>query len=378
VTDNQLTAPRPIQVVQTNRQLSKIRFSPCGNFLAAAGRDAVLRRWEINPIYDDQADTLKEAVDTKKSKTQVSTRPDLPELPRSEGHQGWATDLVFHPEQTRMISADSWGQIACRDYSTPASTLVWKVDNAHDGWVRQLAISPDGDLLASCGIDQKIRLWSTASGSKLHELDGHANDTYSVAFHPNGKSLVSGDLKGIVIQWDLATLNPVRRFDASVLYRYDRIQDVGGVRVLAFDREGKTLAVAGAKPETGGFVQAVPMILFFDWESAALGVSPTLGISKDGFVHDLCFHPHGYWSGVTSGQPGEGQFFLLRTGEQQPFFTTKLANCHSVTIHPDQRRVAIASNAGKFGQGTSKARQGEYEGNISPINLWLLPPNAIS
>ena len=33
-------APQQVTVVKTDRQMSTVRFSPCGKFMAAAGRDS--------------------------------------------------------------------------------------------------------------------------------------------------------------------------------------------------------------------------------------------------------------------------------------------------------------------------------------------------
>ena len=74
-----------------------------------------------------------------------------------------------------------------------------------------------------------------------------------MAFHPDGKIAGLGRPQGDrQASWDPATGATVREFDARVLYRYDRIQDVGGVRCLAFDPAGKLLACAGTPPRTGG------------------------------------------------------------------------------------------------------------------------------
>src|SRR5207248_2312259 len=134
-------------------------------------------------------------------------------------------------------------------------------------------------------------VWSTADGAKLQELIGHADDVYSVAFHPDGKSLVSGDLKGTVKHWDLETGKPVRDFDAKILYLYSLIQEVGGVRVLEFDREGNTLACAGAQPAGGGFVQGTPVVKFFDWKTGAETKTLKVGDQTDVYITELLFHP---------------------------------------------------------------------------------------
>ncbi len=337
--------PKEVKVLKTDRQLAVVRFSPDGHVLAAGGHDGTIRRWDAQ----------------------------LTELPPLAGHDGWVQSLVFHPDGKRLFSADTWGTLRCWPYAEKDARPLWTVKAAHDGWVRQLAVSPDGGTLASCGADQAVRLWSP-DGKKQREVAGHKEDVYSVAFHPDGKSLVSGDLKGNVRQWDLASGKVVRQFDAKLLYLYDRIQDIGGVRCLAFDREGKLLAVAGCQPKTGGFVQGTPLILVFDWQSGTLLHTLKGANDTEGYVHDLHFHPAGFLMAVTSGQPGTGRFFFRRPGDAQPFFLyPKMANCHSLAVHPSGRRLAvIATNANSAGNGL-QLKDGEYPGNWSPVHVWEMP-----
>jgi hypothetical protein len=376
--DTTKSEPQLATALKTDRQMSTVRFSPCGKFLAAAGRDATIRLWNVpEPVAAPPADPLAatDKKDAKKNAKPVKPpEPVFPELPVLKGHDGWVTSLEFHPKDQRLYSADSWGQLCAWAYADAPPKPAWQVKPAHDGWIRQLAISSDGTKLATCGMDKRIRLWSSAAGKQLAEFTS-AEDVYALAFHPDGKSLVSGDLKGIVRQWDLAAGKPVREFDAKMLYMLSMIQDVGGVRTLAFDAEGKTLAAAGAQPAGGGFVQGTPVLRFFDWASGKATQTLTLGDNTEVYIHELAFHPRGFWIGVVSGQPGKGKFFFLRTGEAQPFFVgnKQMPNCHSVAIHPGGTRLAVISNAGTFGQQKSKAREGIYPGNTSPINIFDLP-----
>src|SRR5207247_260755 len=86
--------PKPIAVVDTDRQMSVIRFSPCGKFLLAAGHDATIRRWDVTALSASPADPV-DAVD-KKSKAKPPPAPSVPALPQWTGHNGWVTSLVFH------------------------------------------------------------------------------------------------------------------------------------------------------------------------------------------------------------------------------------------------------------------------------------------
>jgi WD40 repeat protein len=338
--------PKEVKQLKLDRQMCIVRFSPDGKLLVAGGQDAQIRRW------DEQ----------------------LNELPALTGHGGWVQTLAFHPSSERLFSADSWGKLICWPAAEKEAKPAWTVEQAHDGWIRGLAASADGKQLATCGMDRKLRLWSAEDGKKLTELSGHADDVLSVAFHPDGKSVVSGDIKGIVKQWDVASGKPVREFDAKVLYRLDRLQDTGGARCLAFDKEGKVLACAGTQPKNGGNVQGVPTILLFDWQTGKVQHTLKHGADGDAYVYDVHFHPAGFLMAVSSGNPGVGKFYFQQPGDAQPFFVTpKMANCHSLAVHPNGSRFVVsATNGGSNGNGRG-ANKDNYPGNWSPLVVWDMP-----
>jgi hypothetical protein len=247
-------------------------------------------------------------------------------------------------------------------------------EKAHDGWIRALALSPDGKTLATCGRDRMIRLFSADGGKQLQEFAVSNADLFALAFHPDGKSLVVGDLLGIVRQWDLATGKPVREFDATVLHKLDRLQDTGGVRCLAFDKDGTTLLAGGASAPTGGFVQGTPAFIAFDWKTGKATQTRKIGATTDVFLHEMHVHQAGFVMGVTSGQPGTGKFFFQRLEDATPFFITSLPNCHSLAVHPQDRRFAIvATSPGSNGNGRQLDADKQYRGNFSPVVIWDLP-----
>src|SRR6185437_13782127 len=92
-----------------------------------------------------------------------------------------------------------------------------------------------------------VKLWNFADGSLLRTMTGHEDQIYSVLFHPQGQFLLSGDLLGIVFQWDVANGSLVRKFEAKDLHSYNGGQQVhfGGVRTMALSLDGKFLACGG-------------------------------------------------------------------------------------------------------------------------------------
>ena len=341
--------PHERYVVTAEPQIVGARFSPSGRLLVGGGLDARVRRWELE---SDKAIELK-ALD---------------------GHHGWVGALGFNPLGTRLFTGDSWGQLRAWALDELHPTPTWIQETAHDGWLRDLQVSPDGQTLVTCGRDQVVRFWSVDDGSLQRELRGHGQDVHCVRFSPDGQTLVSGDARGVVKHWDLASGNCLGEFDASVLYLLHRLQDVGGVRVLTFDKNGQTLACGGTTPKNGGSVQGTPTILLFDVDSRALKHSLSLGEPTQCLVHDIHLHDEGFVMAVTSGTPGQGQLIFQRPEDDEPFYlNTKMQNCHSLSVHPDGSQLAVvATNRGNNGNGRRLDKEGHYSGNSSPIHFFQM------
>ena len=80
---------------------------------------------------------------------------------------------------------------------------------------------------------------TTASCSTCSQ--GTRCHVYNVVFHPDGTRLVSGDLKGEVREWDLATSEQLRTLDGGSLWKYDEgfRADIGGVRGIDFSPDAR-------------------------------------------------------------------------------------------------------------------------------------------
>ncbi|HXT59769.1 MAG TPA: hypothetical protein VN699_14120 [Pirellulales bacterium] len=349
-----LYGPKELKAVKAEQQQCAVRFTPCGKFLVGGGYDGLVRRWD-------------------------ASGDEFAELPPLSGHGGWVSGLAFHAEGSRLYSADSWGRLRAWSYADAAPQPLWETADAHNGWIHALAVSPDGKLLATCGMDRLVRIWDAATGGKLFELAGHAFDVLAVSFHPDGKSLASGDLAGIVKHWDVAAGNQVREFDARQLYLSNRLQDVGGVRSMAFDETGKMLGCGGARPKVGGNVQGVPLAVLFDWTTGMATHALEFGKDSDVYLCDFYFDARGFIVAVTSGNPGAGKLLMQEFDAKEPFFSIAKPNCHAVSRHPSGLRLAVTTvNANSNGNGRLKAADGaeEYPGNWSPIVIFDMPAPA--
>ena len=175
---------------------------------------------------------------------------------------------------------------------------------AHDRWIRNLAVSPDGNTLASVGDDMVCRLWNIASGAKLHELRGHAERTptgfgmmlYNCVFSADGRHLATCDRVGRVIVWDSATGRQLSDFEAPLLYTWDgtqRIRSIGGARGLAFSPDGAHVAVGGVGQINNVDGLGGPSrVEVFDWARRQRVLEFT---GQNGLVNRLVYHPQNEW-----------------------------------------------------------------------------------
>jgi WD40 repeat protein/tRNA A-37 threonylcarbamoyl transferase component Bud32 len=106
----------------------------------------------------------------------------------------------------------------------------------HSKQVYSVAISPDGQILASGSVDNTIKLWSLSNGKPLRTLSGHSSKVRSLAISPDGQKIVSGSWDGTIKLWNLQT--------GQLLKTLSGHSD--GVLSVAISRDGQTLASSSA------------------------------------------------------------------------------------------------------------------------------------
>ena len=101
-----------------------------------------------------------------------------------------------------------------------------------DAWITSIAFSPDGHTLVSGSSDTTVKLWNVEDKQLLQAMEGHTSPVYSVAFTPDGTMLASGGGDNTVRLWGVQTGELLRTLEGHT-------SSVVGV---AFDPNGRTLA----------------------------------------------------------------------------------------------------------------------------------------
>ncbi len=318
-------APEKTHVVKDYTHKSPLiacRFDARGQYVLASAEDNTVRRWDLA--------TGKEAA--------------------LVGHESWVFALASHPAGETLITGGGDGRLIWWPLTVEKPDPIRRVQ-AHRGWVRAVAISPDGSIVASCGNDRMVRLWSFADGSPLVELPGHELPVYRVLFTPHGRTLISADLRGLVIEWDHRPGKEARRIDAGKLSQHNAAGqgvDYGGVRDLALSADGKYLACGGLVEATNPLgAVSNPAVLVFDWQT---GNESKLLRPKEnvlGLVWGLRFHPSGFLIAASGGNAG-GHLWFWKPDQVNELFKLTLPNtARDMDLHPDGLRIATAHHDGK-------------------------------
>jgi WD40 repeat protein len=75
----------------------------------------------------------------------------------------------------------------------------------HQGWVWSIAFHPQGKYLVSGSYDHTLRLWNPNTGECLKTLKGHQASVVCVAFSPDGKTIASSSFDTTIRLWNAET-----------------------------------------------------------------------------------------------------------------------------------------------------------------------------
>lgn len=115
----------------------------------------------------------------------------------SQQHQGLVWEVSFSPDGEIIATAGE-------DNTVKLWTKEGKFlrNLRHSDRVYGLSFSPDGQKIASASQDGNVYLWNT-SGELLATFQGHSESVYDTTFSPNGQIIASASKDGTIKLWNL-------------------------------------------------------------------------------------------------------------------------------------------------------------------------------
>jgi len=219
---NNPNQPRPYDAVLGNQNSSPL------DAVVLGGLEGVKRRLASESV-EQRIAALKEAL----KYPQEGVNLVIQALKNESGQVHWAASSLLRQRAEPNVKQ------VLREYQRYPLFECLRTLIGHSNRVLSVAISADGQTLASGSADQTIKLWNLRTGELLHTLTEHSCWVASVAISADGQTLASGSFDKTVNLWNLPT--------GKLLHTIEGHLDA--VMSVAISMDSQTLAIGADQIE---------------------------------------------------------------------------------------------------------------------------------
>ncbi|KAF8834760.1 WD40 repeat-like protein [Paxillus ammoniavirescens] len=194
-----------------------VGFLPDGKQVISGSEDRNIRAWmiedggEVGTVMKQGTPVLAVAVSSNgqwiatggMAKTitiwDATTHEKAVEL---DAHSGWVKSLAFSPDSARVVSGSGDGTVIVWSTTTGERLVGPPSLKGHTDRVDSVAFSPDGNEFASC-VEGDIRIWHGHTGELI--IPPIQVKARSLAWSPNGRRLIVGCRGGAIKLFDTSS-----------------------------------------------------------------------------------------------------------------------------------------------------------------------------
>jgi WD40 repeat protein len=202
----------------------------------------------------------------------------------------------------------------------------------HNDEIATLVFSHNGQMLASTGEDNAIRLWQVRDGSLLQEWTNGRFAVQAIAFDPQDRVLASNGANGTVQIWDISDGNIVTTLPGSVRSSGSYM---AFVMCLQFNRTGQVL-MAGTDDYTIQQWQLPGGKMVHSQQSSVRQFN-------SGGVSNAAFSPDDHVVAMTSGCNPDIYLWQAEDGKLLHTLQGHRTDIWSLAFSPDGQRLASGS-----------------------------------
>jgi WD40 repeat protein len=200
-------------------KVNAVAISTSLNLIASGGDDQTVRLWSLVTHQQVKTFTGQQGVTSlamdREGRLLASGSQDRTiilwsletdqRLYTLDGHTDGVLSLCFSPDGKFLASGGDGGDKTVRIWSlADQSSLLFKGHSDWFGGVSGVAFHPNGRLILSGSKDKTIKIWDINQAQDIMTLTDHTDEVNSVAISPNGKILASGSKDKTLKLWDLA------------------------------------------------------------------------------------------------------------------------------------------------------------------------------
>ncbi len=223
-----------------------------------------------------------------------------------------------------------------------------KVLKGHTSDVNSVAYSPDGKTLLTGSYDDTASVWEVLTGKQLQLLKGHTGRVESVAYSPDGKTVLTGSYDKTACVWSVSTGELLKVLKGHT----------GSILAVAYSPDGKTVLTG-----SWGVTACV-------WDVKTGELLKVLE-GHGNRVYSVAYSPDGK-TVLTGSRDHTACVWSVKTGKQLQLLKGHTGLISSVAYSPDGKTILTGSLdttacLWSFGEEFWDARQ-QTKGEIA---LWI-------